>query len=52
MSNVKNVFTSTQFVSCVSSNATEPENMWTANSIVEYVCSLNYNEISSGMYCR
>jgi hypothetical protein len=45
MSNIKNVFTNRQSVSCVSSNTTEPENLWTANCTVEYACSLNYNEV-------
>lgn len=30
---------------CVSSNATEPENVWPAKCTVEYVGSLHYNEI-------
>jgi len=29
----------------VSSNAIEPENLWTANGTVEYACSLNYDEV-------
>jgi hypothetical protein len=45
MSNVKNVFTNRQFVSCLLSNANEPENLWTANCTVEYACSLNYYEV-------
>jgi hypothetical protein len=45
MSARKNVSTNGQFVSCVSSNATEPANLLTANCTVEYACSLNYNEV-------
>jgi len=45
MSNRKNVSTNGQFVSCVSSNATEPENLWAENRTMEYACSLNYNEV-------
>jgi hypothetical protein len=41
----KECSTNGQFVSCVSSNGTEPENLWTANCTVECECNLNYNEV-------